>query len=91
MATPMERKALGLRLRELREAAGVSQKALADKLKEDQTNVSRWERGKMEIPAQHIPEICAIIGCEYSDLFREPEHKLKPRGRGRPPKPKAND
>jgi DNA-binding Xre family transcriptional regulator len=82
----MESRLQGLRMRELREAAGVSQGALAVRLGELQSNVSRWERGKMEIPASRIPDICEIIGCTLADFFQPPVTEFAPRGRGRPPK-----
>lgn len=85
----MDGRLLGLRLRELREAAGIPQPALAEYLGEPQSSVSRWESGKQDIPAPQIPEICALLKCSYDDLFRPPSLDLPPRKRGRPPKPKA--
>jgi transcriptional regulator with XRE-family HTH domain len=95
----MDRRLMGLRLRELREAIGVSQPMLAKLLTEaladdkprttvSQSSVSQWERGDLDVPGPLIPELCAILKCRPDDLFRPPSVKLPKRGRGRPPKPK---
>lgn len=87
----VDRAVLGQRLRELRERRGVSQSALADAIGESQSTFSQMERGVMEIPAAKIPEICEAIDCTFEEFFQPPSKRVKPRGRGRPPKGNTSD
>lgn len=49
------KKTLGQRIREAREAAGLTQTELADKIGSEQTRISEIERG------QHVPQIARLF------------------------------
>ena len=57
------------RIRELREARGVSQYGLARRLGVTKMAVSRWESGAAMPTADKLPTIAALLECEVSDLY----------------------
>lgn len=64
MANP-RRGIFGAALREAREAAGLSQRALAKKVGRDGTEISRWENGKADPPNQTtIAALDAVLGTD---------------------------
>jgi transcriptional regulator with XRE-family HTH domain len=77
----------GMKLRELRESHGLSQKALGDMAGVRQNSIARYETGE-QVPAfDAVQALCAALGedcsvfngCDYEPV----ENK---RGRGRPAK-----
>lgn len=79
----------GMKLRELREAKGLSQKGLADATGLTQASISRWEAG-LQIPAfDDALTLCNALGVKCTAFngvdFSPAEEK---RGRGRPAEPK---
>ena len=57
------------RIRELREARGVSQYGLARRLGVTKMAVSRWESGAAMPTADKLPTIAALLECEVNDLY----------------------
>ena len=53
---------LGDRIYKLRNSAGMSQDALAEKLNISRQTVSRWETGTSRPTGRHIKSLCAIFG-----------------------------
>ena len=70
-----------LRIKELREAAGLSQVQLADSMGVAQSAVSSWEtevflprtrQTEVFLPrTRQLPLLAQVLGCEYNDLFAE--------------------
>lgn len=87
----MDRTVFGERLRELRQAAGLSQKAAADALGVPQPNYARWEKGKMLFPAIHVPQLAELFGVSVSAFFADPAPDVPASRRGRPRKAAEGD
>jgi transcriptional regulator with XRE-family HTH domain len=62
-------KRFGLRVRELRKAAGHSQEAFADKCGLDRTYVGGIERGERNLSLRNIEGIAKALGISLSDLM----------------------
>lgn len=61
-----------LRIKELREAKGLSQLSLAERIDVNQTAVSQWERGINDPQLEKLPLIARALECTISDLFPPP-------------------
>jgi transcriptional regulator with XRE-family HTH domain len=78
------------KLRQLRAAKGLSQKALAESSKLAQSSITDWETGKTVPAFNAVQSLCVALGvectvfngCEYDEVADK-------RGRGRPPKADA--
>lgn len=62
-------------IRELREAAGLTQGALAEKIGVDRTAVVKWETGVAFPSSAKLPKLAEVLGCGIADLFAVPEKK----------------
>lgn len=62
---------LGAFLRSVRVAAGVSQRALAARMKLPQSFVSKVERGERQLQYLEFLEICVHIGAEPDAVTRQ--------------------
>ena len=60
-----------LRIKELREAAGLSQVQLADSMGVAQSAVSSWETEVFLPRTRQLPLLAQVLECEYNDLFAE--------------------
>ncbi|RYX83767.1 XRE family transcriptional regulator [bacterium] len=69
--SPDPRVEFGVRLRELREKAGLSQEKLADKCALDRTYISSCERGRRNISLLNIYRIAAALKVNPEDLLRK--------------------
>lgn len=58
-------------LRELREAAGITQTALGEALGNTQTFVSKFERGERRVDAVEFVEICEALGADPVDVLAQ--------------------
>lgn len=58
-----------LNIKGYREAAGMTQNALAEKVGVDRTAVVKWESGAAFPSSAKLPRIAEILGCTVSDLF----------------------
>lgn len=63
------RRDFGVRLRELREEAGLSQMALAEAAGLHATYISGIERGLRNVALVNIRQLAVALGCEPADLF----------------------
>lgn len=85
--TPVDKKAFGRRLRELRIKAGLSQSALGDLSGLNQSQISKWEEGESVPLITTAPDLAAALGVSVEALFVEPHGKApQPPQRGRPRK-----
>ena len=57
------------RLRELREAAKLTQKEAGAKLGVGQSAVSMWETGESRPKTEILPKIAEVYECSVSELF----------------------
>lgn len=63
----------GQRIRERREAAGLSQTQLGDRVGVVQAAISAWEAGEYA-PQDHLrPRLAAALGAAVADIFDYPE------------------
>lgn len=63
-------------LRELREANGLTQEIVAERLDETQSYVSKCERGERRIDLVQLREFCRAIGVSLPEFVREFEKRL---------------
>lgn len=63
--------ALGRLLRRLREGAGMSQRALADVLREDQAVISRLESGNRHVSVETLLQYLSGIGLTLTEVAGE--------------------
>jgi transcriptional regulator with XRE-family HTH domain len=81
----MDPKAFGARLKELREASGLSQKALADKAGLSQRGIANWELGLREPLWSNVVALAEALGVDLAAFLQEPKSIPEPK-RGRPRK-----
>lgn len=62
-----------LRIRELREEAGITQKQLADAINNMQRNVSNWEQGVSEPDLVTVVALADYFGVTLDELFARQE------------------
>lgn len=60
-----------MRLRELREINGFTQKELGEILMVEQNTVSQWETGERTPRAAMLIKLADILGCTLDELLRE--------------------
>lgn len=62
-----------MKLRERREAAGLSKAEVARAMQVDNAAVLRWETGEAMPRAEKLPRLADLFGCSIDDLYgREP-------------------
>ncbi len=69
--------ALGIRLRELRKKAGISQEKFALQIGMDRTYYASVEAGKRNISLINLKKIADGFGISLSDMFRDIYPKVK--------------
>lgn len=67
-------------LRQLREALGLSQETIAERLGNSVSQVSRWEAGRSNIPSERLPDIARAYECRVADIFQEEGGPIVPIG-----------
>lgn len=60
---------IGKRIRKYREACGISQKQLAEKLGISNNRVSNWEQGINRPDADILADICRVLNISPSELL----------------------
>ncbi len=60
---------IGLKIKEYRSKAGLTQKELADELHVTYQAVSRWENDDAEPSFDMLKDMCRILNCSTDDLF----------------------
>src|SRR5262245_8671721 len=81
----MDEKTFGARLKELREATGLSQRDLAAKIGTSQKAISHWEQGQREPGWFNCIALAKALGISLDVLATEPAEVPEPK-RGRPKK-----
>lgn len=66
-----ERASLGEVIRRHREACGMTQELVAQKLGLSRQAVSKWESGKAEPSTTSLLSLCDLFGVDVADLLRE--------------------
>lgn len=61
---------VGANIRSARDAAGLSQKALADKMRIGQARIADWEGGKKDPKASSLFAIADALGIEPGELLK---------------------
>jgi transcriptional regulator with XRE-family HTH domain len=61
----------GKRLRELRQAKGMTQESLAHEAGLDRTYVSSVERGERNISLENIQRLALALGVNIKDFFKD--------------------
>lgn len=56
-------------IRDIRQARGMSQKELADKLGVNQSMISDYETGKVDLSLTKAVKIADILECDLNDLL----------------------
>jgi transcriptional regulator with XRE-family HTH domain len=77
----------GGRLRELREAAGLTRQQLADKARVSADGISQWERGVREPSWSIVIALSEALGVDCRAFLKAPVDR-EPARPGRPRKPK---
>jgi transcriptional regulator with XRE-family HTH domain len=83
----MDTTTFGLKLRELRNAAGLTQQQLADKAGLALRTVSGLEQGRYEPMFLTAAALCKALGVPVDEFTRPLAAESIAVGRGRPPKP----
>lgn len=73
------------------DAAGLSQKEVADRLQLSETTVSNWVRGKRPPTLEYINSVCALLGISADSLLRAIGIELHPPAAARLPKDLLQD
>ncbi len=86
MATPTDAilRDLGLRIRELRRAAGMTQEQAADQLGMWTPNYAKIEGGKVNLTVNSLVKLAMFFHVEVGELFMKPTDRNV--RAGRPPK-----
>lgn len=87
----MDARTFGLRLRELRQAAGMSQAALSKSSGIPQGTLAKWELGNREALVSAIPKLAVALGVPVESLFADPASDVPRSKRGRPRKADEDD
>ena len=65
-----------MRIRELREAAGKTQRQVADSMGVLTSAVSNWE-SEVALPrARQLPQLARVLGCSIDELFAPDETEV---------------
>ena len=80
----------GLRLKELRELAGLTQPQLAEKAGMSKGGVADLEQGRREPSWATVLTLAEALGVNCLAFQQAPDSEAAPRGRGRPPKADAS-
>ncbi len=58
-----------MKIEEMRNKAGITQDALADKLHIDRSTIAKWETGAANPRADKIPALAEALECKIEELF----------------------
>lgn len=76
------------RLRELREAAGLTQQQLAERAGMAWRSITHLEGGDRKPSWETVLKLCGVLNVDCREFTKEPVPRSKPK-RGRPPKKRA--
>ena len=63
-----------MKIRDLRESAGLTQGELASELGVDRSSVTKWETGKSKPRTEDLPRLAEVLQCSVNDLFVRKEN-----------------
>jgi len=63
----------GTRVKEIRQARGITQEELSFKARLHRTYISSIEMGKRNVSLVNIEKLAKALGCDISDFFNENE------------------
>lgn len=66
-----------MRIRVLRQAAGMSQNELAQYMGLARTCVTQWENEVALPRARELPQLAEVLGCTIDELFENPNEEVK--------------
>lgn len=69
-----------MRLKELREEAGMTQKQLAEKIGNVQRNISNWESGKSQPDLDTVVKLAEIFSVTTDELLGRNDYTVPPHG-----------
>ena len=75
-----EQKELEALLRQVRQEAGLTQGALAERLNRPQTFVSKYELGERRLDLLQLRQICRAVGVTLEEFVRRLEAALRDKG-----------
>jgi transcriptional regulator with XRE-family HTH domain len=85
----MSDNAFGLRLKELRQAAGLTQPALAVQAGLSKSAIADMEQGRYAPGWKTLHAVATALGVSLEAFLAAPSADVQPQGRGRPPKVEA--
>lgn len=66
----MEVISIDIHIKEFRQACGMTQAQLAQRLGlKSQSTVAMWERDRRKVPSDILPELADLFGCSIDALF----------------------
>lgn len=65
-----------MRIKELREARGITQRQLSVSMGVSQGAVSKWEQGLSLPGGERLPELADLLGCSIDALFGREFHLI---------------
>lgn len=64
-------KKVGKRIKEIREASGLSQMQIAEFLGVDQSYISKFENGERQFNLEFLEKLCCLFGCTTDNLLSD--------------------
>ena len=61
-----------MRIKEIREARGMTRKQIADAVGVSEVAVYYWENGRQKPSADKLPKLAELLGCTIDELYRAP-------------------
>ena len=80
----MQAEWFGPRLKELREAAGLTQQELAERAGMTREGIAQLETGRREPAWRSVVALCQVLGVGCGEFLKAPARRMRTR-RGRPP------
>ena len=59
-----------MRIKEIREARGMTRKQIADAVGVSEVAVYYWENGRQKPSADKLPKLAELLGCTIDELYR---------------------
>lgn len=63
-----------MRIKDLREAQGMTQVQLAAEMGSSQSTVAEWEREVYLPKSRHLPRLAEVLQCSIDDLFEKEDN-----------------
>ncbi|MCE7797876.1 helix-turn-helix transcriptional regulator [Sphingobium sufflavum] len=63
-----------IRLAEFRDRLGLTLEQMAERIEASDSQLSRWEKGKSNIPSSRLPELARAYECRLSEIFVDDDY-----------------